>query len=64
MSVEKRRRLKKKPKAPKGKEQGDTTKKRRGRGMPKKELTIDEIEARKKAQRLGMFDKKKNLHKR
>ncbi len=60
MSVEKRRRLKKKAKAAKAK---NAKKRKKQRANPKKDLTPEEIEAKKRAQRLGMFDKKKKSYK-
>ena len=62
MSVERRRRFKKRAKNVKAK-QGKKPKRTRDLN-PKKELSKEEIEARKKAQRLGMFDKKKKKYKR
>ncbi len=61
MSVEERRRLKKRAKSVKPKKE-KKTKVRHG-ANPKKELSEDEIKAQKKAQRLSMFDKKKNTYK-
>ena len=61
MSIEKRRRYKKRSKSGKDKTEKKPNKRR---GLPKKELSQEEIEARKKAQRLSMFDKKKNPYKR
>ncbi len=62
MSLEKRRRLKKKAKTIKPKTEKKSRKTRAYN--PQKEFTKEEIEARKKAQRLGMFEKKKNSYKR
>jgi hypothetical protein len=62
MSIERRRRLKKKSKGETSQKE-TKQKKTRGHIVPKKEFTPEEIKARKKAQRIGMFDKKKNLHK-
>ena len=60
MSIEKRRRFKKKAKTTK-----QTKEKRanKGRANPKKTTTPEELEARKRAQRLGMFDKKRKTYK-
>ncbi len=60
MTVEERRRYKKK-----SKKDGDTKEKKlkRDRHNPKKEVSPEELEARKRAQRLALFDKKKNLFK-
>ncbi|NVM55907.1 MAG: hypothetical protein HWN66_19560 [Candidatus Helarchaeota archaeon] len=60
MSIERRRRLRKKIKGSKSKKE---KKEKRQRGNPKREPSSEEIEARKRAQRLGMFDKKKKLYK-
>jgi len=61
MSVEKRRQYKKKSK----KDNASKTKKvSKDRHNPKKEFSPEEIEARKKTQRLALFEKKKNLFKR
>ena len=58
MTVETRRRYKKK-----SKKDEDTKEKklRKDRHNPKKEVSPEELEARKRAQRLSLFDKKKNL---
>ena len=58
MTVETRRRYKKK-----SKKDGDTKEKklRKDSHNPKKEVSPEELEARKRAQRLSLFDKKKNL---
>lgn len=56
MSLEKRRRLKKRARASRPKKE---KKDKRQRANPKKKITNEEIEARKRAQRIGMFDKKK-----
>ncbi|MFX1299083.1 MAG: hypothetical protein ACFFD2_30015 [Promethearchaeota archaeon] len=62
MSMERLRRLKKRTKGVKEKKE---KKPKKNRGLnPKKEFSKEEIEARKKAQRLSMFDKKKNQYKR
>ena len=60
MSLEEKRRYKKKSKKDedsKGKKAG------KDRHNPKKEFSPEELEARKKAQRLAVFEKKKNLFK-
>ena len=60
MTVEERRRYKKK-----SKKDGDTKDKklRKDRHNPKKDLSPEELEARKRAQRLSLFDKKNNQKK-
>jgi hypothetical protein len=60
MTVEERRRYKHK-----SKKDGDTTEKKlkKDRHNPKKEFSPEELEARKRAQRLSLFDKKNNLKK-
>jgi hypothetical protein len=60
MSVEERRRYKHK-----SKKDGDTKEKKlkNDRHNPKKEFSPEELEARKRAQRLSLFDKKTNLKK-
>ncbi len=62
MSIEKRRRYKKKTKNIKPKKEKKPKKERPFN--PKKELSKEEIEARKKAQRISMFDKKKPSYRR
>jgi hypothetical protein len=60
MSLEERRKYKKKSQKDtnaKGKKNEKET------HNPKKQYTPEELEARKRAQRLAMFDKKKNLFK-
>ncbi|MHA1267045.1 MAG: hypothetical protein ACTSRS_17535 [Candidatus Helarchaeota archaeon] len=61
MSLELRRRLKKKGKKSKDKKE---KKEKKQRANPKKELSPVEIEARKKAQRRELFNKKKPTYKR
>ena len=60
MSIEKRRRFKKKAKSTK-QTKGKRAKKERVN--PKKAFTPEELEAKKRAQRLGMFDKKRKTYK-
>jgi len=60
MSIEKRRRFKKKAKSTK---QTKETRAKKERANPKKTFTPEELEAKKRAQRLGMFDKKKKSYK-
>lgn len=60
MSIEERRRLRKKSKETK---EAKGKKAKKQRANPKKELTPEEIEARKKAQRTGMFEKRKKFYK-
>ncbi|MHA1131607.1 MAG: hypothetical protein ACTSQI_09790 [Candidatus Helarchaeota archaeon] len=62
MSIEKRRRLKKKAKTIKPQTEKKARKNRAYN--PKKDFSKEEIEARKKAQRLSMFEKKKKTYKR
>ncbi|MFX1294193.1 MAG: hypothetical protein ACFFD2_04965 [Promethearchaeota archaeon] len=63
MNIERQRRFKKRSKNVK-ETKTKKTKKNKKFKKPIKELSKEEIEARKKAQRISMFDKKKNLYKR
>lgn len=60
MSIELKRRLKRKGKKAKDEKE---KKQKKERANPKKELSPEEIEARKKAQRRGLFDKKSQTYK-
>lgn len=61
MSVEKRRQYKKKSKKDEDSKGKKSSKDRHNRKQ--KEISPEELEARKRSQRLAVFDKKKNLFK-